>query len=122
MRRVYKSTDHDPYRFAMPNAGAHLLPEAGATQERTLEAVRCSAWFGAGVPRRSALASPYSKPHALMPVPPSMAWYNERKPMETQEAAFDSKPNGSDAFSIPTVANQSPAGVGYTERAPGRQW
>jgi len=23
-----------------PNAGAHLLPEAGATQERTLEAVR----------------------------------------------------------------------------------
>jgi hypothetical protein len=25
----------------MPNAGAHLLPEAGA--ERTLEAVRCSA-------------------------------------------------------------------------------
>ena len=28
------------------NAGAHLLPEAGATQERTLEAVRCSAWFG----------------------------------------------------------------------------
>jgi hypothetical protein len=27
----------------MPNAGAHLLPKAGATQERTLEAVRCSA-------------------------------------------------------------------------------
>ena len=26
-----------------PNAGAHLLPEAGATQERTLEAVKCSA-------------------------------------------------------------------------------
>ena len=25
---------------------AHLLPEAGATQERTLEAVRCSALFG----------------------------------------------------------------------------
>jgi hypothetical protein len=30
-----------------PNAGAHLLPEAGATQERRLEAVRCSAWLGA---------------------------------------------------------------------------
>src|SRR5262245_24758350 len=29
-----------------PNAGAHLLPEAGARYERTLEAVRCSAWFG----------------------------------------------------------------------------
>ena len=26
-----------------PNAGAHLLPEAEATQARTLEAVRCSA-------------------------------------------------------------------------------
>ena len=28
-----------------PNAGAHLLPEAGARHERTLEAVRCSAWL-----------------------------------------------------------------------------
>jgi len=33
--------------FWTPNAGAHLLPEAGATQERTLEAVRCSALLGA---------------------------------------------------------------------------
>src|SRR5947208_1319322 len=32
-----------------PNAGAHLLQEAGATQERTLEAVRCSALFGPGL-------------------------------------------------------------------------
>jgi hypothetical protein len=32
----------------MPNAGAHLLPEAEATQERTLLAVRCSAVFGYG--------------------------------------------------------------------------
>jgi hypothetical protein len=24
-----------------PNAGAHLLPEAGATQERTLDGVGC---------------------------------------------------------------------------------
>jgi hypothetical protein len=31
----------------MPNASAHLLPEAGATEERTLEAVRCSAVLGA---------------------------------------------------------------------------
>jgi len=38
----------------MPNAGAHLLPEADATQERTLEAVRCSAWLGA-----SAAAPPH---------------------------------------------------------------
>jgi hypothetical protein len=28
------------------NAGAQLLPEAGARHERTLEAVGCSAWFG----------------------------------------------------------------------------
>ena len=33
-----------------PNAGAHLLPEAAATEERRLEAVRCSAWFGALLP------------------------------------------------------------------------
>src|SRR5215470_10604383 len=30
-------------RFSGPQRGAHLLPEAGAAQERTLEAVRCSA-------------------------------------------------------------------------------
>ena len=29
-----------------PNAGAHLLLEAGATYERTLEAVRCSPMLG----------------------------------------------------------------------------
>src|SRR5262245_1983902 len=29
-----------------PTARAHLLPEAGATQERTLEAVRCSPMLG----------------------------------------------------------------------------
>src|SRR5215831_14871262 len=30
-------------RFSSPQRGAHLLPEPGAAQERTLEAVRCSA-------------------------------------------------------------------------------
>jgi hypothetical protein len=34
-----------------PNAQAHLLPKAGATQERTLAAVRCSAMFGPDTPR-----------------------------------------------------------------------
>jgi hypothetical protein len=29
-----------------PNASLQLLPEAGATLERTLEAVRCKALFG----------------------------------------------------------------------------
>jgi hypothetical protein len=29
-----------------PNARLHLLPEAGARHERTLEAVRCKPWFG----------------------------------------------------------------------------
>jgi hypothetical protein len=33
-------------RQPLPNASAHLLLEAGATQERTLETVRCSALFG----------------------------------------------------------------------------
>jgi hypothetical protein len=33
--------------FSSPNAGAHLLPEAEARNERRLEAVRCSAWLGA---------------------------------------------------------------------------
>src|SRR5262249_24083306 len=32
-----------PARFSAPQRGAHLLPEAGAAQERTLEAVRRSA-------------------------------------------------------------------------------
>jgi hypothetical protein len=32
----------------MANAGAHLLPEAEARNERRLEAVRCSALFGCG--------------------------------------------------------------------------
>ena len=33
-----------------PNARAHLLPEAAARHERTLEAVRCSPMFGWGHP------------------------------------------------------------------------
>jgi hypothetical protein len=32
----------------LPNAGAYLLSKAGATHERTLEAVRSSAVFGVG--------------------------------------------------------------------------
>jgi hypothetical protein len=36
--------------FLKPNAGRQLLPEAGATQERTLEGVGCSAWFAWGCP------------------------------------------------------------------------
>ena len=31
-----------------PNARAQPLPKAGATQERTLEAVSCTPWFGWG--------------------------------------------------------------------------
>src|SRR5712692_7730625 len=34
--------------FRQPNARLHLLPEAGATQERRLEAVRCKPLLGAG--------------------------------------------------------------------------
>jgi hypothetical protein len=32
--------------LSAPNASLQLLPEAGATQERTLEAVSCKALFG----------------------------------------------------------------------------
>ena len=32
-----------------PNAGPEPLPEAGATQERTLEAVGSRPWFGSGL-------------------------------------------------------------------------
>jgi hypothetical protein len=42
-----------------PNAGAHLRLEAGATQERTLEAVRCSALFGAARLWRHAPVAPW---------------------------------------------------------------
>jgi hypothetical protein len=65
---------------------------------------------------------PYSKPHSLVPVPPSMAECGERQPLATQETPFDAEPHGSDAFFIPTVASQSPVRVVYTERAPGRRW
>ena len=34
------------YGLLKNHAGTHLLPEAGAMQERSLEAIRCSAWFG----------------------------------------------------------------------------
>jgi hypothetical protein len=34
-----------------PNARYELLPKAGATEERTLEAVSCSGLFGLAVPR-----------------------------------------------------------------------
>src|SRR5262245_1669181 len=53
--------------FYSLNASLHLLPEAGATQERRLEAVRCKALFGkalaswvpdSGVPR-----VPIGSPH-----------------------------------------------------------
>jgi hypothetical protein len=47
------------------NAGAHLLPEAGARYERTLEAVRCSAWLGlvaAGGCNLSALSPAHRHP------------------------------------------------------------
>src|SRR5215510_12372243 len=44
--------------------GAHLLPKAGATQERTLLAVRCSGLFGPGLGGDTAL------PHPLCPY-----WY-----------------------------------------------
>jgi hypothetical protein len=37
------------------NARCQLLPEAGATLERTLEAVSCKPWFGTGWSTKQAL-------------------------------------------------------------------
>ena len=43
-----------------PNAGRQPLPEAGATYERRLEAVRCKRWFGYGasMSRQCCVVSP----------------------------------------------------------------
>jgi len=97
---------------------------------RKPERRRSVGWRQSGAVRGSALGcrgeapwpSPCPKPHAWMPVPPSKAGCGERKPLAMQEAPFAFEPNCSDTFSIPAVASQSPAGVGYTERAPGRRW
>ena len=44
-----------PTNVSLPNAAAQPLPEAGATQERTLEAVGCSGLFGVARVSRAAL-------------------------------------------------------------------
>src|SRR2546427_4852949 len=51
-------------QWLQPNAGAHLLPEAGATQERTLEAVRCSALLGAARVWRNTPWAPWLRSRA----------------------------------------------------------
>ena len=50
--------------YRLPNAGAHLLPEAGATEERTLEAVRCSAVLGVARVWRNAPVAAWLRSHA----------------------------------------------------------
>jgi hypothetical protein len=40
----------------LSNARLHLLPEAGARHKRTLAAVRCKPWFGAGSGRDMAFS------------------------------------------------------------------
>src|SRR5262249_30874642 len=46
--------------YVEPNAGAHLLREAGGRYERRREAVGCSAWLGAG--RAGTRCSPPAPP------------------------------------------------------------
>jgi hypothetical protein len=72
-----------------PNAGAHLLPEAGA--ERTLEAVRCSAWFGglrrsAGVPPQGIARLTEFSPPASLAIP----W--QARPRLAGQDSFESDP------------------------------
>jgi hypothetical protein len=69
----------------MPNAGAHLLPEAGATQERTLEAVRCSALFGVARPASRTVVSPACYPHR--PWEPGLLVPQRRQPAQDGDAA-----------------------------------
>src|SRR5437016_1362225 len=49
--------------FEQPNARLHLLPEAAATQERRLEAVRCKPLLGTGLGTRLRLGAPHRPPH-----------------------------------------------------------
>jgi hypothetical protein len=44
------------------NARRQLLPEAGATEERTLSAVSCTPWFGWGCPVRPQVGDPLGWP------------------------------------------------------------
>jgi hypothetical protein len=56
---------------ALPNASLHLLPEAEATQERRLEAVRCKA-LGAWDGRDTALTRLL---HRLRPLYPFISFF-----------------------------------------------
>ena len=49
----------------MPNARGQLLPEAGATQERTLFAVACTPLFGMAL--ATIVVPPFSEPRLTMP-------------------------------------------------------
>src|SRR5207245_8301455 len=56
-----------------PNARLHLPLEAGATQERRLEAVRCKPWLGTGpgtgLRRGASLRPPHDGPQAAVTAP-----------------------------------------------------
>jgi hypothetical protein len=54
-----------------PNAGAHLMPEAGARHERALRAVRCSALVGARCARDSAQTRAPPSPATPLYTPPT---------------------------------------------------
>ena len=81
---------HGSCKTVAANAGAHLLPEAGATQERTLEAVRCSALFG------PTMVKGIGFPESLLHIaPPTTLAVEELHALPYEEGAFGApdKPN-----------------------------
>jgi len=58
-----------------PNAGAHLLLEAGVRNEHRLEAVRCSAWLARAAVPKGVLS--LWRLNERMDIPPSIGDFNE---------------------------------------------
>ena len=76
---------HEDLRW--PNAGAHLLLEAAATQERRLEAVRCKPWFGLVAPRVPACPAPAGPVAPDSAGPPVATPAPDPAPLQTRDRA-----------------------------------
>ena len=75
---------------------------AAATQERRLLGVGSSAWFGAGLPRGSALAHTGPTPHPLMTVPSS------KRPGAVSESRLRRRKRHAAPIPIATVSSLYP--------------
>jgi hypothetical protein len=84
-----------------PNAGAHLLPEAGATHERTLEAVRCSALILIEAPSSA-------DPRGLLAL--------GQRPKQAEETPGDSPPSHT-RFPVASTCTLGPWSLGLLNQA-----